>query len=117
MPDTAYVAHCTRCGAIFTPPPGSSLWWQAKQRAEKGYLDALPVSGEQCGCVRKPLRPEALFRVFGFDYVCTDFDIPCDTFVQAVKIFMELNKSGVNTLYISGVSRVVEEKLTYMQFT
>lgn len=117
MPDTAYVAHCIRCGAIFTPPPGSSLWWQAKQRAEKGCLDALSISGEECGCIKKPLRPDAPFRVFGYDDICTDFDIPCDTFVQAVKIFMELNKSGANIVYISGVSQVVEEKLTYMQFT
>lgn len=117
MSDTAYVACCIHCSTIFTPPPGSSLWWQAKQRAEKGFLNAIPVSGEECGCIKKPLRPDAPFRVFGYDDICTDFDIPRDTFVQVVKIFMDLNKSGANIVYISGVSRAVEEKLTYMQLT
>ena len=42
---------CMDCGQIFTPLVRTPLWWKAKQRADQGFLDAMHVSGEECGCV------------------------------------------------------------------
>jgi hypothetical protein len=97
---------CMACGQVFTPTVGSSLWWQAKKRAEK-YLDALPVIGEECGCVPRRHCPEAPFRVFGYDAMCVDFDFPCETFTQAVRIYRQRKNEG-DVVFITGVSNVVQ---------
>ena len=110
--EVRYNVHCVSCGSVWQPLPKSPLWWAAKQRETKGYLDALHVSGEKCGCVKKVKEPNAPFRVFGYDFDCRDYDVPFTTFVKAVKAFMSANRSG-DVVFISGVSKSVEERLKY----
>lgn len=117
MPQTKeevrYNVHCVDCGSVWQPLFKSPLWWQAHQRAEKGYLDALHVSGEKCGC-KKPVRePNAPFRVFGYDFECRDYDVPFHSFVAAAKAFISANRSG-DTVFIHGVSDKVQQELAMM---
>ncbi len=112
--EVRYNIHCISCGSVWQPKVKSPLWWQAHQRATKhGYLDALHVSGEKCGCVKVVREPNAPFRVFGFDFDCREYDVPFQTFVGAVKAFMSANRSG-DTVFIHGVSNNVEQKIAWM---
>lgn len=104
-----YNVSCFHCGAIWQPPYRSSLWWRAKQRSDAGFLDALHVSAEDCGCVEKQHRPEANFRVFGYDDFCQNFDLAFDSFVDAVKAYRQYYKGSI--VFIKGVSKAVEQKL------
>ena len=104
--ETDYNVVCMACGQVFSPTPKSPLWWQAKVRAEQ-YLDALPVTGEECGCIPRQHCPEAPFRVFGYDAMCVDFDFPCETFARAVRIFRQRKNEG-DVVFITGVSEVVQ---------
>src|SRR3984957_17649397 len=108
VPDVRYNVHCVACDAVCQPPPKSPLWWQAKQRVEHAFLDAWHVCGEKCGCVKQRVRPEAPFRVFGYDDMCRDFDIPFATFTAAVKEFMDANRYGC-IVFIEGVSENVRQ--------
>ncbi len=111
---TKYNVFCRECDQVWTPAHGSPLWWVAKQRADKGYLDAACVSGTECGCKKKQSQPNAPFRVFGYNGFCEDFDIPCNTFTKAVKKFRELAEIGrLNTVFIDGVSERVLHRLEY----
>lgn len=112
MPQTEvrYNVECMDCGQVFTPTVRSALWWRAKKRDEQGYLDALRITGKDCGCVEQPARPDAPFRVFGYDDMCVDFDIPCDTFAIAVQKYRRLDRAGC-VVFITGVSDAVEDKL------
>ena len=108
-----YNVYCIDCGSVFTPAFKSPLWWQAKQKAEKGYLDALCVSGGKCGCcAKKQHEPNAPFRVFGYTMDCENFDYARHTFVGAIRKFLELN-CCCNTVFIKGVSASVERKLCW----
>src|SRR5579872_2125226 len=89
-----YNVFCRACGTVWQPGVRTSLWWQAKKRSEKGFLDALPVSGRECGCVRQPHDPDAPIRVFGYDDMCEDFDIPFHSIVDAVRKYRELDEVG-----------------------
>ncbi|MCX6703154.1 MAG: hypothetical protein NTV02_00485 [Candidatus Zambryskibacteria bacterium] len=109
-PEVRYNVHCMECGSVWQPLAKSPLWWAAKQRAEKGFLDALHVSGKKCGCVKEERQPNAPFRVFGYDFDCRDFNIPFTTFMGPVKAFIEANKSG-DVVFIQGVSSSVEQRL------
>lgn len=109
--DVRYNVVCNSCGQIFQPAVKRPLWWKAKKRADSGYLDALHISGEECGCVKKPEQPDAPFRVFGFDWDGQKYDIPCETFVEAVRTFRVFNRCG--DAFIKGVSSAVEEKLKW----
>jgi hypothetical protein len=108
---TRYNVVCGSCGQVFTPAAKSALWWKAKKRDEKGFLDAHQCTGEECGCVQKRYRPDAHFRVFGYTDDCRDFDIPFDTFVDAVQKYRELRRSCV--LFIEGVSDKVKQELEW----
>ena len=112
MPQTEirYNVECMNCGQVFTPTIRSPVWWRAKKREEEGYLDALRITGEDCGCIEQPARPEVPFRVFGYDSMCVDFNIPCDTFVAAVQTYRRLNRTGC-VVFITGVSNAVRQKL------
>lgn len=46
-----YNVVCRHCGNVFSPAEDTPLWQEAKRRAEKGFLDALHVEGEECGCI------------------------------------------------------------------
>lgn len=113
---TRYNVFCERCDSVWQPTLKSPLWWQAKRLADTGRLDALCVSPQQCGCVqsRPQNKPEAPFRVFGFNAFCEDFDFACGTFTEAVKKFLDLNQIGcLNTVFIDGVSDRVVHRLKY----
>ena len=107
---TKYNVACLACGGVWQPAPGTPLWWKAKQRAAKGYLDAVHVPGEECGCAKKRSQSEAPYRVFGFTDDCREYDIPCTTFVSAVRAFIARK---YDTVFISGVSAAVEQRLQY----
>jgi hypothetical protein len=111
---TRYNVFCQQCGSVWQPALKSPLWWQAKQLADTGRLDALCVSPQKCGCVEgRPQRnPKAPFRVFGYDGFCEDFDILCTTFVQAAKRFLNSSRGG-DIVHISGVSKRVQDRLEY----
>jgi hypothetical protein len=109
---TRYIVFCHKCGSTWIPTHGNPLWWMAKHHADKGYLDAACVSGEKCGCVQRLSKPDAPFRVFGYNRFFEVFDIPCTTFVEAVKNFLRIS-SGGNVVYISGVSSRVQHRLEY----
>lgn len=110
--DTEYNVFCRSCGSIWTPTPRSKLWWKAKKRADQGYLDALCVSPEECGCEKKVTEPNAPIRVFGYDFECHDFNIPFTSFTAAVCKFLQLQRDGYE-VFITGVSDSVEDKLKY----
>ncbi len=107
-----YQVVCENCGQVWEPAVKTSLWWRAKKRDEKGYLDALWVSGTECGCIEPVVHPEAPFRVFGYDDMCHNYNIPCWSFLQAVKLFRKYDRSG-DIVFIKGVSPKVEDRLTY----
>ena len=111
--DPQYNVECINCGCVFAPQVRSSLWWQAKKRDEQGYLDALHVNEEECGCVEPPAHPEAPIRVFGYDSLCEDFNYPFWSFTKAVQVFRSLQKDGGNTVFITGVSTAVEDRLGF----
>ncbi len=104
---------CRTCGDVWSPGLRSPLWWRAKKRADDGYLDALSVSGEECGCVKKsekPVKPDAPYRVFGYDDMCVDFNIPFTSFVEAAREYRSAAQQ-LCTVFISGVSPAVERRL------
>lgn len=110
--EVLYNVVCMECGQVWTPLPKSPLWWRAKKAADSGRLDAIQVSGEECGCVEPRNCQDAPFRVFGYNDLCEDFDIPCGTFAEAVKTFRELNSEGY-MVFISGVSDAVSSRLEF----
>jgi hypothetical protein len=105
---TEYNIHCVSCGQTFTPAFKSALWWKAKKREAEGFLDAHRCSGEECGCVQKIYRPDAPFRVFGYDGFGVNFNIPCKTMVDAVNAY---RRHRHDTVFIKGVSEAVKQKL------
>lgn len=107
-----YTVVCNECGQYFYPLVKSPLWWRAKKKADEGFFDALYVSGRDCGCVKERYRPEAPFRVLGYDMDCSEYDIPCDTFVQAVTLFRKCKRYG-DVVFIEGVSKAVEDAIRY----
>lgn len=109
--ETRYNVFCTHCEQVFQPEVRSPLWWQAKQRADAGFLDALCISEDKCGCVVKKSHPDAPYRVFGYNDLCEDFDIPFHTLVPALQEFRELNRMGMITVFIRGVSPKVLDRL------
>ena len=100
--DSMYNVCCLQCGDVFQPAEGSYLWRRAEKRDEEGYLDALHVSGEECGCV-EPVVEAAPFRVFGYDGMCVDFSMSYDKFTEAVRAFVECLRGG-DVVFIEGVS-------------
>lgn len=113
---TRYNVACLECDNVFTPIVGSPLWWRAKQRADKGLLDALYVDGEECGCRTEEVvvNPNAPFRVFGYDMLCENFDVPFDSMMEAIRMFIRLNQ-GPDVVFITGVSPAVMERLRQMR--
>lgn len=97
--ETRYNVVCFECGQVWTPDVRSALWWKAKNHAEKGYLDAVNVSGVECGCKNPISEPEAPFRVFGYDDMFNEFNIPYVSLVQAPKKYLELYREGFCTVF------------------
>lgn len=108
---TTYDVWCERCGNVWTPRVHSALWWKAHQRAQKGFLDAHCAKPNECGCVEKRVQPNAPFRVFGYDGFGIEFDAPCHTFVEAMRVFIANRSSGV--VFIKGVGENVRHRLDY----
>lgn len=110
--ETEYNVFCRSCDSVWTPTPQSRLWWKAKKRAEEGFLDALCVSGEECGCEKKVVKPDAPIRVFGYDFECHNFNIPFTSFTAAVSKFQQLKRDGYE-VFITGVSDSVCHHLEF----
>jgi hypothetical protein len=107
-----YNVLCVDCDAVYQPRVGTPRWWEAKRRAESGKLDALPIDGKTHGCIRKEIRSDAPFRVFGYDDLGGEYDAPFYSFVKAVKAFREADQYG-DMVFISGVSDAVVQKLKW----
>jgi len=45
-----YNVQCISCGDVYNAIPGSQLEARCKDREAKGYLDALAINYEECGC-------------------------------------------------------------------
>ena len=106
----AYNVVCRTCNHVFSPARKSSLWWRAAKCAEGGRLNAMMISGEECGCVSTPVEPNAPFRLFGYDDLCRPFDIPLARFIDAVRGFKKLERTGC-TVFISGISKEVRDRI------
>lgn len=111
--EAVYNVECMNCEAVFIPLPKSRFWWMAKQHEERGFIDAVRITGKQCGCIHKPPLPGAPFRVLGYTDDCRDFDIPCNSFVTAARAFLNKSRNGC-VVFIQGVSPSVEERLRWM---
>jgi hypothetical protein len=110
-----YDVVCMSCDQVFQPLPRSPLWWQAKKSADGGRLDAITVTGEECGCEPKTVEPDAPYRVFGFNEFYEDFDRPFKIFTEAVSFYRRLVKENpLSTIFISGVSKRVSNKLEFI---
>lgn len=101
---------CIGCHSVWTPSARSRLWWKAQKRADQGYLDALPVTGQECGCVKEKRESNAPYRVFGFDDMCVEFDMSFTSFTDAVKEYLYASR-GLYVVFIQGVSLKVEARL------
>jgi hypothetical protein len=110
--NTIYNVYCLDCEKILTPEVKSSLWWKAHKHSEKGTLDALCIRGEECGCIQETKNPEAPYRITGINIDSTEFDIPCKTFVDAIKTFRACVRN-LAIAYIWGASRKVTNKLMW----
>lgn len=106
-----YNVECMNCEQVF-PVSEGSLWWRAKKAADHGRLDAIGISGVECGCKQTVREPEAPYRLFGYTDMGREYDIPFHTFVAVAKAFRERWSFGED-VFISGVSRAVEDKLKY----
>ncbi len=97
-----YQVVCIECGHVWQPAYHSPLWWKALQRAQQGYLDALPV---KCGCTPEVKEPHAPYRVIGYTDMCEDFDLPFHSLVQAAKRYIELAQGGMSTVLFVDTNR------------
>lgn len=107
-----YNVQCISCGSVWQAVPKSSQWWRSKKCDEAGKLDAVHVTGEECGCVKEKREPNAPIRVFGFgtEYG-EEFDVPYHSFTKAVSAYRSAKDSGILDIWISGVSKPVEYRL------
>ena len=112
-----FYVQCINCGSFWAAVPKSPQWWRAKKRHEDGYLDAIGVKGEVCGCIKKQDEPDAPFRVFGFgtEYG-EELDQPFHRFTEAVTAYRNGLKSGLLDIWISGVSKPVESRLRDLRY-
>ena len=108
---TTYNVECRSCEQVFSVNAGA-LWRRAKKAADAGRLDAITVSGVECGCKHPILNPDAPYRVFGFSDEGREYNTPYSTFTEAVNAFRDAFMLG-KTVFIKGVSRAVKEKLIY----
>ena len=99
--------QCRSCGKIFQPEQKSSLWWRAKNRDEQFFIDVKTISGEEHGCVSKPLKKPII--VSGYTADCDEFQYEFDSMVEAVKCFRELKKDLFNLVLIKGLSKKVQQ--------
>lgn len=108
---TKHNVECIDCGHVSTVTD-SPLWWRAKKASDGGRLDAIGISGVECGCKRPIRNPDAPYRVFGFTDRGREYDTPFNTFVAAVKAFRDRYNLG-ETVFIKGVSPAIADKLKF----
>lgn len=108
---TQYNVECVECGHVSTVSK-DPLWWRAKKAADTGRLDAISISGVECGCQQPVRNPDAPYRVLGFTDEGSKFDEPFDTFVAAVESYRAGVRLG-ETVFIKGVSPAVADRLEY----
>jgi hypothetical protein len=112
--DVLYNVSCWNCGQVWIPAVRSPLWWKAKKRAEKGFLDALCVAGTECGCQSEVLYPDAPYRIVGYDDMGSKFDIPYESMVPAAKKYLELARTFMYSIVFVD-KRAPKGKLTRLQ--
>ncbi len=49
-----------------------------------------------------------MYRVFGYNEFCEDFDFTCDNFVKVVKFIKD---SPLSVIFVNGLSKSVKVKL------
>lgn len=102
--EVRYNVCCMDCGQSWQPEVRSPLWWRAKQKADEGYLDAVCVLGEECGCVPEKQEPDARYRVFGYTDDLCDFDVPHRSLDGAVRAYLATAQANVlGETFLSGV--------------
>lgn len=111
-----YNVACVECGCVFSPSPKSPLWWRARQHYAKypNLLSAMMIGGKQCGCVESKQieKPDAPYRVSGYNDLCEDFNIPFFSFTAAVAQYKEMYR-GPYVVFISGISESVWRKIEF----
>lgn len=105
--DVLYTVYCRNCGCDFEPTIKSPLWWRAKKSSDKGRLDAISISGEECGCIKPIPEPNAPYRVLGITWNGGSYNMPFFNMINAIKTFINAEKSG-DTVIIKGISRKTE---------
>ena len=104
---------CGNCRQVFSPVEKSPAWWKAKKAADKGRLDAITVSAKDCGCEQIIVEPDAPFRVIGYDDLCQNYNIPCNTFVLAVQTYLSRIRHG-EIAFLLGISQKMKDHLRWM---
>ena len=114
MSTSEYNVYCSHCGSVFSPLVKSPLWWKAKKRAYKGFLDAHWCKPSECGCIEeRPIsNPDAPYRVLGYDMMCSNYNVPFTNFIEAVKFFRERVSFG-DVVFPQGLSDKVVRKIEY----
>lgn len=53
-----------------------------------------------------------MYKVFGYDMMCVDYSYTFDSFIEAVKCFIELSRLP-DVVFINGVSTKVEQAINW----
>ncbi len=51
-----------------------------------------------------------MYKIYGYDDICNDFEYTLDSFVKACQLFLKLDY-GLNVVFIDGISYKSEQKL------
>lgn len=78
----------------------------ADEAGARAYSEALRLfSGDN------QIAPTNSFLVFGYDDMCCDFEYQFKTFFRAARAFIRLDRAGMNTVFMTGISPKVDYKL------
>lgn len=112
-PHNKLYVTCESCSRTFRPSFGNSVWHRAYRRLTTESHDLvwvggrrvpepMPVSGKECGCKRViSNESDPPYRVVGFTDEFKEFDIPCESFVQAATELVYQNRRG-STVFLVG---------------
>ena len=108
-----YNVICDSCDQVWQPPINSPEWWIAKQfeKRHPERLDAPCVPAHICGCEEKKERNLRMYKVFGYDCMCSNFEFSSDNFVKTVKFNKSL--SGMDTFCVVGMQQKTVDRLIW----